>query len=295
MSAPASPSGGGGGLRLAVLVALTMTAFAANSLLNRLALAEAGMGPAAFAALRLAAGAALLGLLVTARGGVARLRTGLKPRQAAALTLYMLGFSFAYVRLDAGLGALILFGGVQITMFAGGLIGGERVPARRWAGAGIALAGLAWLLWPSGAAAPTPSAALLMLAAAAGWGAYSLMGRGGQDPLGVTAGSFVLALPVALAVLALLPDSVTLPGAALAIVSGAVTSGLGYALWYALLPALAGSTAAVVQLTVPVIAMAGGAVLLGEVITARLALAAALVLGGVALAVTAPGARAHRA
>lgn len=281
--------------RLFLLVAVTMTAFAANSVLNRMALADTGTGPAAFAALRLASGAAFLALLVGARGGLARIRGGVRPWAGAALLVYMLGFSFAYVSLDAGLGALILFGGVQITMFAGGLLAREAIPPRRWVGAGIAFAGLAWLLWPAGATAPQPAAAGLMLAAALGWGIYSLMGRGAGDPLALTGGSFLLATPPALALLAVVPDALTPAGAALAVVAGAVTSGLGYALWYAVLPGLAGSAAAVVQLTVPVIAMAGGVVFLGEVVTARAMIAAVLVLGGVAFAVTAPSPRGGRA
>lgn len=281
-------------LRLALPVAATMVAFAANSVLNRMALAGTGTGPAAFAAIRLAAGAAVLGLLVLWQGGATRLWRSVHARNAAALALYMLGFSFAYLTLDAGIGALLLFGGVQITMFAGSLALGERIPPHRWAGAGLAFAGLALLLWPAGAGAPSVVGAALMLAAAAGWGVYSLLGRGAGDPLGITAGSFLLALAPAVLVLALLPGRVDAAGAGLAVVSGAVTSGLGYALWYSLLPRLAASVAAVVQLTVPVIAALGGAALLGEVPGLRFAVAAALVLGGVGFAVMAPSARARR-
>lgn len=281
-------------LRIALLVALTMVAFASNSILNRLALVETGTGPASFAALRILSGAAFLSGLVLWRGGAGRLRAGLHMPQAAALTLYVLGFSFAYVSLDAGLGALILFGGVQVTMFAGSVLARDAIPLRRWAGGGLAFAGLIWLLWPVGAAAPAPLGALLMTAAAIGWGIFSLLGKGGRDPLATTAGSFALAVVPCLTVVALLPDALTPGGAVLAVVSGAVTSGLGYALWYSLLPRLASSVAAVLQLTVPVIAMAGGMVFLGEALTLRFVVAAALVLGGVALAVTAPSFRARR-
>lgn len=282
-------------LRLAALVALTMVAFAANSVLNRMALAGTSTGPAAFASMRLAAGAVVLGLLVLRQSGPARLRAALAPRNAAALAVYMVGFSFAYLSLNAGLGALLLFGGVQITMFAGSLIARETIPPRRWAGATLAFAGLVWLLWPTGAAAPSPVGAMLMLAAAVGWGIYSLLGRGARDPLAVTAGSFLIALIPALAVLVLAPGRIDLAGAGLAILSGGVTSGLGYALWYSLLPQLAASVAAVVQLTVPVIAALAGTLLLGETLTTRFVIAAALVIGGVAFAIMAgPSARARR-
>ncbi|MCA8882574.1 MAG: DMT family transporter [Rhodobacteraceae bacterium] len=281
--------------RLPALVALTMLAFAANSLLNRAALLQPGMGPASFAALRVGAGAVVLAALVMSRGGPARLRARFNLGNAAALTAYMLGFSFAYVSLPAGLGALILFGGVQITMFAGGVLSGDAIPARRWLGAGVAFGGLVWLLWPGAASAPHPLGAGLMAVAAVGWGIYSLRGRGGSDPLATTAASFVLALIPALIVVVLASDGVTLPGAALAMVSGAITSGLGYALWYSVLPRLPASSAAVVQLTVPVIAVAAGALLLAEPVTLRLVASAVLVLGGVALAVTAPSAPARRA
>jgi drug/metabolite transporter (DMT)-like permease len=197
----------------------------------------------------------------------------------------MLGFSFAYLTLDAGLGALILFAGVQVTMFAGAALGGEPIPPRRWAGAGVAFAGLAWLLWPQGAGAPDPAGAALMAAAALGWGVYSLAGRGTADPLAATAANFVVALPAALVALALAADfgDATATGVGAALVSGAVTSGLGYALWYGVLPRLGASRAAVAQLTVPVIAIAGGVMFLGEAPTLRMLLAGAVVLGGVAL------------
>lgn len=269
-------------MRLAVLTALTMVAFAANSVLNRMALAEAGMGPAGFALVRLVSGAAVLCALCLWRGG--RLRPGVGAvKGAAMLSLYMLGFSFAYLQLDAGLGALILFGGVQVTMFAGAVIGREPVPAQRWAGAVLALAGLGWLLWPAGASAPPVLPALSMAAAALGWGIYSLMGRGAQDPLSATALAFALAAPAGAAAFALHPDALPVRGVALAMLSGAVTSGLGYALWYALVPQLGATRAAVAQLTVPIIALAGGMAFLGESLTARFFIAALLVLGGVSL------------
>ena len=265
-----------------------MTAFAANSLLNRLAFTGDGaMGPAGFALIRLASGAAMLILLVALRNrrGLDAVFT-LKPGWTGPLTLalYMIGFSFAYLSLAAGTGALILFGGVQITMFAGALISGETIPLPRWLGAGIAFGGLVWLFLPGAAGgAPDPLGGALMAAAALGWGAYSLAGRRVRDPLATTARAFVLAVPLALGVYLLHPDAIRPRGLVQAVLSGAVTSGLGYALWYALIPRLGAARAAVAQLAAPVIAVIGGAVLLGEPIGLRLILASLLVLGGVAV------------
>ena len=273
--------------RLILLTALTMVAFAANSVLNRAALTDGETGPAAFAAIRLVAGAICLALLVSTQRGLPQLWEPGRAAKAGSLLVYMLGFSFAYVALDAGVGALILFGGVQITMFAGAVLGGERPPLSRWAGAVIAFGGLIWLLWPGATDAPDALAALLMAAAALGWGVYSLKGRGALDPLGDTAANFILAAPIALAVWVVLPDGIGTRGIVLAIVSGAVTSGLGYALWYAILPRIEASTAALSQLTVPVIALLGGAALLAEPPTWRLIAASVVVLGGVAFGITA--------
>jgi drug/metabolite transporter (DMT)-like permease len=271
-------------MKLAALTALVLVAFAANSLLNRAALAGDLAGPAAFAALRLAAGAAVLLILARMRGPVP-FRSPRRLWQAAGLLAYMWGFSFAYVTLDAGIGALILFGGVQVLMFAAAVVTREPVPARRWVGTTVAFAGLVLLLWPAGAAAPGLAGAALMVIAAAGWAAYTLLGRGGADPLGATAANFALAAIPALVLSALAFDGLTPAGATLAIISGAVTSGLGYALWYAILPRLPATTAALAQLLVPVIAVAGGVILLAEPLTARILAAGALVVAGVAAGV----------
>jgi len=270
--------------RLLALVALVMVAFAANSVLNRLALTGSDpSGPAAFAAVRLLTGA--LALVVLVRLGGRGLPLSMRGRWAGtgALALYVLGFSFAYVTLDAGVGALILFGGVQITMFAGALRAGERPAPLRWLGAAVAVVGLAWLLWPSGEGAPDAAGAVLMAAAALGWGVYSLIGRGATDPLAETAGNFLRAAPLGLLVWLFAGDGLTPAGFVLAMLSGAVTSGLGYALWYTVLPRIESSAAALAQLTVPVIAIAGGVLFLDEVVTLRIVLASALVIGGVAL------------
>ncbi|MFD0858854.1 DMT family transporter [Roseovarius aquimarinus] len=283
-------------MKLLGLVCLAMAAFAANSVLNRAALTGGGVDPVAFGVLRLASGAAVLAPLALLRGGVPLLGRG-RLTGALALSIYVFGFSLAYLGLDAGLGALILFGCVQITMFGGALVQRESVPPLRWIGAGIAFAGLLWLLWPGGAeAAPrvAPLSGAMMAAAGIAWGIYSLSGRGAGDPLAGTAANFVWAALAALGAAALLllwpsllPGTQILridaQGALLAIMSGAVTSGLGYALWYAVLPRLAASSAGAAQLSVPILAMAGGAAFLGEPVTAEFAIAALIVLGGVGL------------
>ncbi|GAB4261334.1 MAG: DMT family transporter [Pararhodobacter sp.] len=266
-------------MRIAALTALVMLAFAANSLLNRAAVGSGAITPMAFALVRVIAGALMLALLARARPG----RCNLIP--ALWLSLYLVGFSLAYLALDAGVGALILFAGVQATMLAGAMIRGETVPPHRLVGGGAAMAGLAALLWPGTGAVPALAPALWMAAAALGWGLYSLAGRGAAAPLRATAANFALAVPMV--ALAALPFGLegTVRGIALAVLAGGVTSGLGYALWYAVMPGLGAARAAVVQLTVPVIAVAGGALVLGETPSLGAALAGGAVLAGVALAV----------
>ena len=274
---------------LLLLAPLTMIAFASNSLLNRVALAGGHIGAADFGTIRLAAGAVMLGLLcIILRGGL-QLRGPARVIGVLSLLLYMYAFSVAYNALDAGLGALILFGVVQITMFAGGLWASEVMPLRRWFGAGMAMAGLAWLLWP---AESGPQVSMLhgalMAIAGFGWGLYSLAGRASKDALQATAANFILAAPLGAIIGLGLPASeiaISLTGVWLAVLCGAITSGLGYAMWYQVLPQLQASVAAVAQLTVPVIAMVAGVVLLGEVLTLQALLASALVLGGVAVSV----------
>jgi drug/metabolite transporter (DMT)-like permease len=277
-------------MRLLLLTSLAMCAFAANSVITRLALKGHAIGALDFAAIRLASGAVALAMLAMV------LRRGLPIVAKArgwgplALLTYVLGFSIAYLALDAGVGALILFGGVQVTMFLGALVGGEAVPLRRWIGAALAFAGLIWLLVPqSGISGPALMPVLAMGAAAAGWGIYSLIGRRGGDPLAATAANFIVATPFAV-FLALAwrapPEApaLTIFGILLALLSGIVTSGLGYALWYQIVPRLGATRAAVAQLSVPVIAALGGIVTIGEQPGLRFALAAGLVLGGVAVA-----------
>lgn len=272
-------------MQLFLLTLLTMLAFAANSVLNRAAVGPGLIDPVGFAVVRLCAGAAMLGVLLVLRRATGRAAwAGWQGRAAGALSLlvYLFGFSLAYGALDAGTGALILFGMVQITMFAGAVARGEAVPARRWVGAGLAFAGLVYLLAPGSAPSGHPVQAALMAAAGVGWGVYSLSARGARDPLAATGWNFILAVPVALVLWAVLPQGGWSPaGIALAVVSGAVTSGLGYALWYSVLPVLGAARGAVAQLTVPIFAVAGGMAFLGEALTLRFAIAALLVIGGV--------------
>jgi len=267
-------------IRLAAWVALTMVAFAANSVLNRVALTGGDIGPAAFAGVRMLSGAVMLTLLVLGRD---RRLPALGGGWDGPLTLvvYVVGFSFAYTVLDAGVGALILFGGVQVTMFAGAVVMREAIPLQRWAGAVMAMAGLIWLMWPGQAQVPSGVGTLGMLAAAIGWGLYSLIGRRAGDPLVATARNFILAAPLAVVVWLMWPDGIGPRGAMLACVSGAVTSGLGYALWYRVLPRLPAAVAAIAQLSVPVIAMAGGLAFLGETVGLRFVIASVLVITGV--------------
>ncbi|WP_299045239.1 DMT family transporter [uncultured Tateyamaria sp.] len=273
---------------LPLLVCLTMIAFAANSVLNRMAVDSGAIDPSSFAMIRVLAGAVALCMILTVRGGALPMLDRGRIVGALSLGAYMIGFSLAYVTLDAGLGALILFGTVQVTMFGWSALRGSAPTVRQITGAGIAFAGLLLALWPRDGGGGDLTGAMLMVIAGLGWAAYTLAGKGARDPLAATAANFVWTLPL-LAMLLLGTGLHAAPsGIALAILSGAVTSGLGYALWYSILPRLAGQTAAVVQLSVPIIAIVAGALLLGETLSVLLGLSAALVVGGIAVAVTAP-------
>ncbi|MFA3919016.1 DMT family transporter [Ruegeria hyattellae] len=279
-------------MRLVLLISLTMVAFAANSILNRLAVGSGAADPGAFAVVRVLAGALVLCLLVWARGSRVPLTVPGRAVGALSLAVYMVGFSMAYLTLDAGLGALILFGVVQIAMFSFGALRGTRPSPSQIMGAVIAFAGLAYVLWPSGGAHVDAGGAALMALAGLGWAAYTLAGRSAPDALAATAGNFVVALPLTAAAIWVVGPALhmTLVGLSLACLSGAVTSGLGYALWYRLVPQLSPAVAATVQLSVPVIALVAGVLLLGEAGSLSLVLGTMLVLGGIALAVL-PGAR----
>ncbi len=275
-------------IRLVLLTLAALVAFAANSVLARLALRAGAIDPASYSAIRLATGALMLALIVAAHGR----RPGAAGhwRGAALLALYAVPFSFAYVALTTGTGALILFGTVQVTMIGAGLLRGERPPAATWAGAALAAGGLVGLVLP-GLAAPPLGAAALMAVAGVAWGAYSLVGRGATEPLLATAGNFLRAAPLGLAVMAaailLAPAThrVTAMGAALATASGALASGLGYVAWYAALPGLSRTQAALTQPAVLVLAAAAGVVLLGEPLSLRLVLSGSAILAGIALVV----------
>lgn len=267
-----------------LLTMLAMIAFAANSILGRMALKEAGIDAASFTAIRLASGALMLWLIVTVRDGTAEI--GGDWPSALALFAYAAPFSFAYVWLPAGAGALLLFGAVQATMIVYGLWRGERLNTRQMSGLTLALGGLVYLMLP-GLAAPPLGGSLPMVAAGIAWGVYSLRGRGSADPLAATAGNFLRAAPLGIGLgLAALPWArIDMAGAGYAVASGALASGLGYAIWYAALPGLRATSAATVQLSVPVIVALAGVVLLGEPVTLRLMFASAAILGGIALVI----------
>jgi drug/metabolite transporter (DMT)-like permease len=269
--------------RVAAAAAFALLAFAANSILCRMALRQASIDPASFTSVRLVAGAITLSILV--RLGTPRASAGGNWISAFALLAYATAFSFAYVAVTAGTGALLLFGAVQLVMISVGMLHGERMDLRIALGWMLAVAGVVILVFPGVSAAPALAAAL-MLGAGIAWGVYSLRGRSSSDPLRDTAGNFLRAAPGALLVSALLWRQSSLDGTGmlLAALSGSIASGLGYAAWYVALPRLSAIAAANLQLSVPLIAAIAGVVLFGEPITLRLAAASCLLLGGIALA-----------
>lgn len=276
----------GDGVRTAALAAAALGCFAANSLLCRAALGAARTDPATFTAVRLVSGAvALTALLALGR----RRPTGGTWRSALAMFVYAVPFSLAYVRIRAGVGALVLFAFVQATMVGYGVATGARLGLRGWTGAALAIGGLAWLTLP-GAGAPDPAGVVLMAIAGVAWGVYSIHGRGAVDPLATTAENFLRAAPLGLLFLAVMARSARADatGLALAAASGAVASGMGYAAWYAVLPALGAARAGTLQLAVPVLAGLGAVGFLGERLTPRLVGAGLAILLGVALSVTQP-------
>ncbi|MGX7001616.1 DMT family transporter [Caballeronia sp. KNU42] len=275
-------------LQTTVLTSVAMLAFAANSLLCRLALLRGEIDPVSFAGIRLVSGAIMLAVIVRFRSEPSA------PRHAdwlaaAMLFAYVAFFSFAYLTLSAGTGALILFGAVQLTMFSVGLRSGEKFGSIAWLGLALAVSGLVYLVSPGIAAPPLVGAALMAIAGVA-WGVYSLRGRAVADPLAATAGNFARAAPLALLMSAFFIASARAhankAGVALAIASGALTSGIGYVIWYAALSKLSAMRAATVQLSVPLIAAFGGVAFLSEAITPRLAAASATILGGISMVLT---------
>ncbi|MBT8073166.1 MAG: DMT family transporter [Xanthomonadales bacterium] len=270
--------------RVISLTTIAMIAFAGNSLLCRQALKHTAIDPASFTAIRLLSGALMLWLVVRVKQGEPAGKGNWL--SAMALFAYAAGFSFAYVSLPAASGALILFGAVQATMIGYGVWRGERLKAAQTFGLILAISGLVGLLLP-GLSAPPLAGSLLMMAAGIAWGVYSLRGAGGGDPTRVTAGNFMRAVPVTvvLSLLMLSRASIDLAGFWLAVASGALASGLGYAIWYTALPALKNTSAATVQLSVPVIAAVGGILFLDERVTLRLFMASVAILGGIALVI----------
>ncbi|MBS1714232.1 MAG: DMT family transporter [Armatimonadetes bacterium] len=273
------------GSRVGLLTGVALCSFAANSLLCRSALRGGTIDPATFTVVRLVAGSVLL----TVFAGRATWKHG-DWASAAFLGIYAAAFSFAYLGLSAGTGALLLFGAVQATMLGVGMVRSERPVPREWAGLAVGLGGLVWLLFP-GLTAPPLGPAFLMVLAGVAWGVYTLRGRRSTDAVATTAGNFVRAALLSLPLLAVPGASLhgTASGLSLAATSGAVTSGLGYVAWYAALRRLSGPRAAIVQLSVPVLAGLAGVLFLQESMTVRLAVATVLVVGGVALALTAGG------
>lgn len=279
MTAPRPP--------IALLTVLALVGFAANSLLCRAALRTSDIDASSFTSIRLASGAITLAAIVRLRGRPLPAAAGSMP-SAVALFAYAIAFSFAYVRLDSGTGALLLFSAVQMTMIGGAMVRGERPRAREWVGLLSAVGGLVLLVLPN-LSSPPLLAAASMLAAGGAWGVYSLRGKGTADPLAATASNFARAVPLALLVSALAFASSGAPhasmrGVACALASGALASGIGYSLWYAALRDLSATRAGIVQLSVPVVAALGGVLLLGEHPTTRLAIASCAILGGIALA-----------
>ena len=271
-------------IRVLALTALTMIAFAGNSLLCRAALGHTHIDAASFTSIRLISGALVLWLIIRLRRAN-HIGKG-SWRSAVALFIYAAGFSYAYISLPASTGALLLFGAVQATMIGYGIWSGERLRAIQLAGLTLAFAGLIGLLLP-GVTAPPLLGSLLMLGAGVAWGVYSLRGRGAGNPIAITAGNFLRTVPIALVLSAVTFKGVSLDadGLVYAVASGALASGLGYAIWYTALPALKATSAATVQLSVPVIAALGGVLLLGEHITVRLIVASIAILGGIALVI----------
>lgn len=270
--------------RLILLVAFTMFAFAANSIFCRLALKGSHIDPASFTTIRLISGSIVLMMILSIRG----IESAPYGSWSAALALfaYAAAFSYAYIELPAAVGALLLFGAVQMTMIGFGIKSGERFSALQWAGFFFAAGGLVAVLLP-GLSAPKPVPAGLMLLAGCAWGVYSLLGRKLGNPSAGTARNFVLSLPftIILSVVTTTSAQLDASGVAYAVASGAVASGIGYSIWYAVLPSLEATVAATIQLSVPLIAAVGGVLFLGENVTLRLALCSVLILGGIGLVI----------
>jgi drug/metabolite transporter (DMT)-like permease len=273
-------------IQVAVTASLAMIAFASNSIICRLALGDGTIDAGSFSIIRLLSGAAMLWVLSVIRKGKTKTDHSGSWISASMLFLYAFAFSFAYIELNAGTGTLILFGAVQLTMLLTGIVTGERPHPLQWLGLMFALGGMIYLVSP-GLEAPSVKSSGLMAIAGIAWGIYSLRGRGNSNPAAVTTDNFIRSIPfVLITVVFVLPQlHITITGAMWAVISGAVTSGIGYVIWYAALRGLTATRAAIVQLSVPVLAAIGGVLLLSEVITPRLLISAILTLGGISLAI----------
>jgi drug/metabolite transporter (DMT)-like permease len=277
-------------MRAPITTSIAMLAFAGNSVICRLALSGGSIDPGSFTNIRIAAGAITLFIILGLRKGSSGIRTHGSWQSAALLFAYAICFSYAYVDLQTGSGALILFGLVQATMIAMALRSGERPRAAEWVGWSVAAAGFVWLLLP-GASAPSTQGTVLMALAGISWGLYSIRGKRESDPLASTAANFARALiPASIVAIVIFVDSAHMHassyGIMLAVISGGITSGIGYVIWYAAIRRLTSMQAALVQLSVPVIAASGGVLLVAEPLTTRLLLSGVLVIGGISIAVT---------
>lgn len=281
-------------MRIFILVSLAMISFAGNSVFARLGLgSSSSIDPASYTLIRLISGAVVLTIVVSWRNkSVTRITKGGNWISALALFGYASAFSYAYVVLQTGMGALILFTCVQAGMIAWGIFKGDRPIALEWLGLIIAFSAFVWLVSPS-LQAPDPFAAFLMFVSGMSWAVYSTRGKSSADALGATTGNFIMSIPFAIILLIALFTQVNIDayGAYMAIGSGILTSALGYAIWYMALPLISQTQAAIVQLTVPVIAGFGGVLFSSEVFTTRFAISATLILGGVGIAILAKSKR----
>lgn len=269
-----------------IYTSVAMLAFAGNSIICRLALRDGAIDPATFTSIRLLAGAIALLLIFTVARRNTTFRSHGSWRSAFTLFLYAVTFSFAYISLNAGTGALILFAFVQATMIAMGLWSGDRPSGMEWLGWLLAFTGVIWLVLP-GVEAPPAGGALLMALSGIAWGIYSIRGRKESDALGSTTTNFLMSVVFVIALVAMTfaDADISTRGVLLAVTSGALTSGIGYVIWYAALDYLSAMQAAMVQLTVPAIAAAGGVLLLAEPVSMRLVVSSVLILGGISIAV----------
>ena len=279
-------------IHIYLLVLLTMLAFSGNAVLTRAALATYNMDPELVLLLRVSSGAITLLFICYLRKYSLKIFSNLHLKTAAALSLYLVGFSYAFTGLETGIGVLIQFGVVQLVMFASSFLSDQQVPKNKNIGAIIAFTGLIYLLWPSGDFTLDLTSSVLMAIAGMAWGIYSILGKNAESAISSTTASFLISTPICLLFVLLLPNdsdfSWSSTGALLAISSGSITSGIGYALWYYVLPKIPSTNAAVSQLSVPLIAAAGGMIFMQELITLKFVLSCILVLGGIAITIGVP-------